>query len=133
MLLITLAALLVLGQAPPLTKAEQLQEAARKGDAATVRKLIDEGVDVNTRFRYKNLVIVQCDIQRNSFLAAFDTGTGKEVWRTVGDEIPSWSTPPIFEANGRAELVTQATGFTSSEDGDVYVVKTGPEYQELAK
>ena len=32
---------------------------------------------------YKNLVIVQCDIQRNSFLAAFDADTGKEVWRTA--------------------------------------------------
>ena len=31
---------------------------------------------------YKNMVIVQCDIQRNSFLAAFDADTGKEVWRT---------------------------------------------------
>jgi outer membrane protein assembly factor BamB len=65
---------------------------------------------------YKNLVIVQCDIQRNSFLAAFDTATGKEVWRTAREEIPSWSTPTIFEADGRAELVTQATGFTRGYD-----------------
>jgi outer membrane protein assembly factor BamB len=65
---------------------------------------------------YKNMVIVQCDIQRNSFLAAFDTDTGKEVWRTERDEIPSWSTPTIFEANGKAELVTQATGFTRGYD-----------------
>ena len=50
--LIALAAVLALAQAPPLTKAEQLQEAARKGDAATVKKLLDEGVDVNTKFRY---------------------------------------------------------------------------------
>ena len=41
MLLMTLAALVALGQAPPLTRAEQLQDAARKGDAATVRTLID--------------------------------------------------------------------------------------------
>ena len=46
---------------------------------------------------YKNMVIVQCDIQRGSFLAAFDTATGKEVWRTQRDEIPSWSTPTILE------------------------------------
>ena len=58
---------------------------------------------------YKNMVIVQCDIQRGSFLAAFDTATGKEVWRTAREEIPSWSTPTIFESNGKAELVTQAT------------------------
>ena len=51
-LIIVLAAVLALGQAPPLTKAEQLSEAARKGDAATVKKLLDEGVDVNTKFRY---------------------------------------------------------------------------------
>ena len=57
---------------------------------------------------WKNLVIVQCDIQKNSFIAAFDVATGKPVWRTSREEIPSWSTPTIFEANGRAELVTQA-------------------------
>jgi hypothetical protein len=50
--LIALAAVVALAQAPPLTKAEQLQDAARKGDAATVKKLLDEGVDVNTKFRY---------------------------------------------------------------------------------
>ena len=51
-LALLLTAVFSLAQAPPLTKAEQLQEAARKGDAATVKKLIDEGVDVNTKFRY---------------------------------------------------------------------------------
>jgi outer membrane protein assembly factor BamB len=65
---------------------------------------------------YKDLVIVQCDIQRNSFLAAFDVATGTEKWRTPREEIPSWSTPTIFEANGKAELVTQATTFTRGYD-----------------
>jgi outer membrane protein assembly factor BamB len=61
---------------------------------------------------WQNLVIVQCDIQKNSFIAAFDVASGEPVWRTSRDEIPSWSTPTIFESFGRAELVTQATGFT---------------------
>jgi outer membrane protein assembly factor BamB len=65
---------------------------------------------------YKNLVIVQCDIQRNSFIAAFDTSTGKEAWRTSREEIPSWSTPTILEANGKAEIVTQATTFIRGYD-----------------
>jgi outer membrane protein assembly factor BamB len=60
---------------------------------------------------WKNLVIVQCDIQKNSFIAAFDVATGQPAWRTPREEIPSWSTPAIFENNGRAELVTQATTF----------------------
>jgi len=43
--------------APPATttssdKADALSAAARKGDAAAVTKLLDEGVDVNTKFRY---------------------------------------------------------------------------------
>ena len=38
--------------APPSTKAEELSAAARRGDAAAVRKLLDEGVDPNTKFRY---------------------------------------------------------------------------------
>ena len=65
---------------------------------------------------YRNLVIVQCDIQRRSFIAAFDTATGKQAWRTERDEIPSWSTPTIFESNGKTELVTQATTFIRGYD-----------------
>ena len=41
---------------PPLNpadpKADALWQAARKGDAPAVKKLLDEGVDVNTKFRY---------------------------------------------------------------------------------
>jgi hypothetical protein len=65
---------------------------------------------------WKNLVIVQCDIQKNSFIAAFDVATGKQVWRTSREEIPSWSTPTVIESNGHAELVTQATAFTRGYD-----------------
>ena len=36
----------------PGDKADALAEAARKGDAITVKKLLDEGVDVNTKYRY---------------------------------------------------------------------------------
>lgn len=53
---------LTLAQAPALTKAEQFQDAARKGDAAAVRKLLDEGVDVNTKFRYNaTALFYACD------------------------------------------------------------------------
>jgi outer membrane protein assembly factor BamB len=65
---------------------------------------------------WKNLVIVQCDIQKRSFIAAFDAATGEPVWRTPREEIPSWSTPAIFEHGGRTELVTQATQFIRGYD-----------------
>jgi len=38
-------------------KADALSAAARKGDAAAVRKLLDEGVDVNTKFRYNRTAL----------------------------------------------------------------------------
>jgi hypothetical protein len=61
-LLVMVSAVLALAQAPALTKAEQLQDAARKGDAATVKKLLDDGVDVNTKFRYNaTALFYACD------------------------------------------------------------------------
>jgi outer membrane protein assembly factor BamB len=65
---------------------------------------------------WKNFVIVQCDIQKDSYIAAFDVVTGKQAWRTAREEIPSWSTPTVIESNGHAELVTQATKFTRGYD-----------------
>jgi len=60
--LIIVAAIVAMTQAPPPTKAEQLQDAARKGDAAAVTKLLDDGVDVNTKFRYNaTALFYACD------------------------------------------------------------------------
>ena len=58
---------------------------------------------------YKNLVIVQCDIQKDSFIAAYDLDTGQQVWKTPRPEIPSWGTPAIYQGKDRAELVTNST------------------------
>jgi outer membrane protein assembly factor BamB len=55
---------------------------------------------------YGNTVIVQADRQKNSFLAAYDLATGKQVWRTDRDEIPTWGTPAVFRAEGREQIVT---------------------------
>jgi ankyrin repeat protein len=41
----------------PGEKADALAEAARKGDAAAVKKLLDDGVDVNTKYRYGATVL----------------------------------------------------------------------------
>jgi len=55
---------------------------------------------------YKNMVIVQADIQKNSFIAAYDLKTGKQLWKTSREEIPSWGTPTVYEGKLRAELIT---------------------------
>ncbi|HVL66910.1 MAG TPA: PQQ-binding-like beta-propeller repeat protein [Vicinamibacterales bacterium] len=51
-------------------------------------------------------VIVQADVQKNSFIAAYDVATGRQVWKTERDEISTWGTPTIFKADGRDVIVT---------------------------
>jgi len=76
---------------------------------------------------YKNMVILQVDIQKDSFLAAYDIKTGKELWKIMRDEIPSWSTPTVYEhKDGRGEIITQATKFIRGYDA-----KTGKELWRL--
>jgi outer membrane protein assembly factor BamB len=53
---------------------------------------------------YKGVLIVQCDVLENSFLAAFDVKTGKELWKTKRDEYPGWCTPNIYK-NGKKTLI----------------------------
>ena len=73
--------------APPVAKAEQFQDAARKGDAEAVKKLLDEGVDVNTRFRYDatalfyacdhgHLEVVKVLLERGADMSIKDTFYG---------------------------------------------------------
>jgi ankyrin repeat protein len=52
MLLILSAGAGLAQSTPPGEQADALADAARKGDAAVVKKLLDEGVDVNTKYRY---------------------------------------------------------------------------------
>jgi len=54
---------------------------------------------------HKDRAIVQCDVQDNSFLAAFDISSGKEIWRTSRDEYPTWSTPTIHTFNGKTQII----------------------------
>jgi outer membrane protein assembly factor BamB len=54
---------------------------------------------------FQNMVIVQCDVQKDSFIAAFDLQDGREIWRTPREDVPTWSTPTIVEGSTRTELV----------------------------
>ena len=45
-------------------------------------------------------VIVQCDVQEGSFIAAHDIEDGREVWRTARRDVPTWSTPTVHVHRG---------------------------------
>lgn len=50
-------------------------------------------------------VILQADVQQNSFIGAFDVATGKELWRTARADVPTWSTPAINQVGTRTHVV----------------------------
>ena len=58
---------------------------------------------------FRDLVIVQADIQKDSFIAAYNLKTGKLAWKTPREEIPSWGTPTVYEGKTRAELITNGS------------------------
>jgi len=45
---------------------------------------------------HDGVVIIQADVQKNSFLAAVDAATGKEIWRTSRDDVPTFGTPAVL-------------------------------------
>jgi outer membrane protein assembly factor BamB len=50
---------------------------------------------------YDGKVIIQCDVMENSFLAAYDIRTGRELWKTPRNEYPGWCTPNIYTNAGK--------------------------------
>lgn len=54
---------------------------------------------------HEGRVYVQADVQDQSFVACFDVATGKEIWRTDRDEVPTWGTPTIDISPKRRQLI----------------------------
>ena len=65
---------------------------------------------------WNDLVILQCDTQADSFLIALDAASGKTVWKTDRDELPSWGTPTIANTADGPVLVANASNFIRGYD-----------------
>jgi outer membrane protein assembly factor BamB len=75
---------------------------------------------------YDNTVIVQADVQKGSFLAAFDARDGHELWRITRDDVPTWSTPTVHEVSGKAQLIVNGLRHIGGYD-----FKTGKEIWKM--
>lgn len=73
-------------------------------------------------------VILQFDLSRDSFIAAYSLEDGSLVWSTPRDEIPSWSTPTVWRNSQRTEIVTNAAQYARGYDP-----ATGQELWRLEK
>jgi outer membrane protein assembly factor BamB len=77
---------------------------------------------------WKDLVILQCDTQADSFIIALNANTGETVWKTDRDEIPSWGTPTIASTSKGEELIANASNFVRGYDP-----RTGKELWRLGR
>jgi len=67
---------------------------------------------------HENRLYIVNDNEEESFLAAFDKTTGKEIWRSHRDEGSNWSTPYIWTNSRRTEIVTNGKDKVRSYDLD---------------
>jgi outer membrane protein assembly factor BamB len=71
---------------------------------------------------FENLLIVHADVESEAVLA-FDKKTGREVWRAKTGSGDSWSTPLIYQVNGRHELAFHHTNaYQQKEKGGTATV-----------
>jgi len=71
---------------------------------------------------HDGVLIIQADVQKNSFLAAFDLSSGKELWRTARQDVPTWSTPTIHQVGSQTQILVNGWKHTGAYD-----FKTGAE------
>jgi outer membrane protein assembly factor BamB len=75
---------------------------------------------------YQDKVLVQCDVLKGSFIAAFSIEDGREMWRTAREDVPTWGTPTVHAVGGRAQMIVN--GF---KHAGAYDVETGKEIWRL--
>ncbi len=78
---------------------------------------------------HEGMVILQCDVQENSRLVAFDLCDGHERWRRSRDDVPTWSTPTIVHGPSRTELVVNgykhAGGYDPTDGTPLWKISGG--------
>ena len=67
-------------------------------------------------------VIILADVQKDSFVAAFDVRTGRQLWKTARTDVPTFGTPTVHTAGGRTLVLINGWRHTGAYD-----FKTGAE------
>ena len=67
---------------------------------------------------YKDRIILYQDQFRDSFIAAFDTATGREIWRTPRDASVGWGTPIAISVAGHDEVIVNSQRQVQAYDPD---------------
>jgi outer membrane protein assembly factor BamB len=82
------------------------------------KRMRNEFGEGSTPALHRDKLFVVWDHQGESFIVALNKRTGEEIWRSKREEIDSWATPLVVEANGKAQVVTGAMRRVRAYDAD---------------
>jgi outer membrane protein assembly factor BamB len=78
---------------------------------------------------YNGVLIIECDVLENSFVAAFDVSTGKQLWKTARTDYPGWGTPNIYKNGDKTFVVVngfkQIAGYDLATGTEVWKMSGG--------
>jgi ankyrin repeat protein len=129
LLTLALAASAAARQDPKQALNEQLYEAARKGDAAEVRALLDKGADVNAKFRYGATALFKAAERGNTeaVKALIERGADVNVKDTFyGATALSWALQ-----KGHTGVIVAILAKSAEEAGDVLLTGVSSGNTEL--
>jgi outer membrane protein assembly factor BamB len=76
---------------------------------------------------YDGVLIIQCDVLENSFLAAYDLKSGRELWKVNRDEYPDWCSPNIYKSGNMTCIAVNGYKHRGG-----YALDTGKEIWRMA-
>ena len=77
---------------------------------------------------WNDVVLLQADTQKDSFVLGLDAATGEVRWKADRDELPSWGTPTVVTPRSGPQLVTNGSNFIRAYDP-----RTGNELWRLGR
>jgi len=73
------------------------------------------------------MVIIQCDVQNNPFIAAFNLKDGTQLWKTSRNDVPTWSTPAVYTGKKHSQIIVNGYRHIGGYD-----IETGKEIWKMA-
>jgi outer membrane protein assembly factor BamB len=75
---------------------------------------------------YEDLVLIQCDVLKGSFVAALNIKDGTDLWRTPRTDVPTWGTPTVYGDGRTAQMIVNGFKHVGGFD-----IRTGKERWRL--
>src|ERR1044072_1407892 len=116
-------------QDPKQALNEQLYEAARKGDAAEVKALLDKGADVNAKFRYGATALFKAAERGNTEVVKTLIERGADV--TVKDTFYGATALSWALQKGHTAIIVAILAKSTEEAGDVLLTGVSSGNTEL--